>query len=196
MSIIPSIDMIVPLYYHDQKLFLILDKFFNSVKKHYPEINLIVVDGHSPLPLPPHWPVTTVNEENLGFTETVNRGLKLSTAEIIIVANDDLEFKKGDLDRFKEITYKEGIFSPRDTASGNLETFGAIWGMNRKTFKKMGYLNEKFRNYFSDKDYYDRAKKLGVPIVKWHDICVTHHESATMNLLDKKELFEQDQSKL
>jgi GT2 family glycosyltransferase len=188
------IDAVVPLYVNDASLYPIINDFFESMNL-YPDIKLIVIDDCSPLKPLPSWPITFRNEKNLGFTGTVNRGLKLTNAEIILVLNDDLKIKKGDLDRYYLID-TVGIYSPRDTASDNTDRFGAIWGMNRDTYNKMGKLNEKYKHYFSDLDYYNRAKEMYIPITKWQDICVEHRESATYKNEDKKKLFEEDQKKL
>ena len=187
-----KIDCVVPLYVNDSSLYPIINDFFESMKL-YPDIRLIVIDDCSLLPTL-NWPITLRNEKNLGFTATVNRGLSMTTADVIIVLNDDLKIKKGDLDRYYLIG--EGIYSPRDTASDNTDRFGAIWGMDRETYEKMGNLNEKYKHYFSDLDYYNRAKEKGIPVLKWHDLVVEHKESATYKHRDKDKLFTEDQKKL
>jgi GT2 family glycosyltransferase len=190
-----KISIVVPIYYKSE-LYLTIEKCLDSIEKYYPDFHLITLDDCSPTKSP--FKTTLKNEKNMGFTASVNKLLKeaFKTADIVIVANDDLEFKEGDLDHFKEIENIDGIYSPRDTASGNLDTFGAIWGMNKNTYKKLGPMNEKFVNYFSDADYYNRAKKIGLPVVKWKDVVVTHHESSTFNLVNKKELYEKDQKNI
>jgi glycosyltransferase involved in cell wall biosynthesis len=186
---IPRIDVIIPLYFCDLSLYPVIRDCLGSLKEHYPELNVIVVDDCSPLEH--DFSVTARNDTNLGYTATVNRGLSLSTGDVVIVANDDLLFKSGDLDRFRELKGL-GIFSPSDSASGNLETFGCIWGMTQQTFKKMGLLDERFKHFYSDREYYERAKKLNVPVVKWKDIVIEHRESATYNKLDKDKLLGED----
>jgi len=197
MNLKPNIQVgkaaiIVPIYYK-LELYLIIQECLDSLKRYYPDFNLITIDDCSPEPIPPDWLITWQNEKNLGYTKTINRGLKFAfkKADIVIIANDDLEFKKGDLDKFRKIK-DIGIYFPRDSASGALDTFGSIWGMNKATFQKLGLLNEKYKHFFSDRDYYQRALKFKIPIIKWDDICITHHESATYNILNKKELFKED----
>jgi len=187
-----KIDAVVPMYVNHKSMFPIIQRFFDSIKTNYPDINLIVIDDASPVP---HgFKFDFKNYVNSGFTHTVNMGLIKTTAPIILVLNDDLVIKKGDLDRFYDVEGL-GIWSPRDTASDNTDSFGAIWGMTRATYELLGNLNEKYRNYFSDKDYYNRAKKAGVPIHKWNDICVEHAESATFKNEDKERLYKEDQKK-
>jgi GT2 family glycosyltransferase len=186
-------EIIIPIYYHRPELFLIIDKCLKTLDLYYPKLKRIIIDDGSPLPTD-MWPITYRNKENLGFTKTINIGLALSKKPVIIIANDDIEFHPGCLDRFFELK-DLGIYSPRDSASGGLKSFGAIWGMTRKTFRKLGYLDERFKHFYSDVDYLERAERLKVPVVKWDDILITHHESATYNLLPKELLMADDYKK-
>lgn len=183
------IAILVPLYVCDNSLYPIITRFFDSLNKYYPDIPIYVVDDASPLP---HgFPVTVRNETNLGFTKTVNKLLELAKEDIMIIANDDLVIGPGQLDSFKSLKDNQ-IASPRDTASSPDDKFGSIWGMTRKTYKKLGPLDEQYRNFYSDVEYYNRAKRKKVEIVKWNDIVIEHIESATYKTLDKEKLLEQD----
>lgn len=192
---------VVPLYLCDISLYAVIETFFRSMAEYYPDLELVVIDDCSPLPIPPHWPISFRQEKNQGFTSTVNIGLWLANADITIVANDDLQIKAGDLDRFFDLNPDEAVIaSPRDTSSDDTDGFGAIWGITRTAYRLLGGLDERYRHFWSDKDYYKRAKEQGVTIVKWHDIIVDHPESATYKLVDKARLlaedtarFEQDQ---
>lgn len=181
--------IVIPMYYLPE-LYLIIDKCLKSIKKHYPDWRLIVLDDCSPTYSPFHADI--YNGVNKGFTASVNtlleEGFKYS--DVVIVCNDDIEIRKGDLDKF--VNLPDGIYSPPDTASGDLDSFGCIWGINKTTYKKLGQLDERFRNYFSDQDYYQRAKKLGIPIVKWTSPLIQHHESSTFNLVDKDTQYFED----
>jgi|GEM_PF-4501405 len=181
--------IVCPIYYKPE-LYLTIDKCLKSIKRHYPDWTLITLDDCSPTYSP--FPTTIQNGTNMGYTYSVNRLLEegFKTSDIVIILNDDVELRSGDLSKFK--TIKDGIYSPPDTASGSLETFGCCWGLNKATFEKMGKLDERFVNYFSDMEYFERAKKLGVPVVKWSEPRIIHHESSTFNLVDKDELFERD----
>jgi len=184
------ISICIPIFYKPE-LYTIIDRCLKSIKKYYPDFNLITLDDASLYFNP--FSITIHNQKNLGFTASVNKLLKYAfkISDTVIIVNDDLEFKEGDLDRYRRLG--NGIYSPRDTASGNLSTFGAIWGMNKKTYRKMGLLDNKYKHFCSDLDYYDKAIRLGVPIVKWTDICVLHHESATYKSENKTELLKRDQ---
>jgi len=144
--------------------------------KIYPQVELIVIDDCSLLPH--NFLVTFRNEENLGFTRTVNKGLSLFNSDVVLILNDDLKIKEGDLDELVLLN-KKGIYYPRDTASGNLDQFGAIWGMTRETFNELGYLDESLPHYGSDREYYERAIKKGIPVIKIDHRCIEHRESST-----------------
>lgn len=188
-----KVAVVVPLYINHPSLYPIVSEFFDSLSDNYPDIELIVIDDASLLAH--YFPVTILNKENEGFTKTVNKGLKwvftMLNYDIAIVLNDDLVIQKGDLDRFFSL---EGttIASPRDTASDDTDKWGAIWGITKEAYKLLGALDDKYHHYYSDVDYYDRAKKKGVTIIKWNDICVLHRESSTFQTLDKDTLLEED----
>lgn len=105
--------------------------------------------------------------------------------------NDDITLKKGDLDRFLLID-SLGIFSPKTVDEGEGDRFGSIWGMNRQTYKILGNLDERFPHFFSDTEYYNRAKKYGFKITKWYDVVIDHESSATYNKLENREEIYQE----
>jgi len=175
---ITSVDLLVPLFVNHPSLYPIITEFFESIPKGF---NVITVDDHSPLPH--DFPVTYRNRRNIGFTGTVNKLLSMSKADIMVVCNDDLKFKEGDLDWVKDT---KGIYFPRDSASANLDIFGAIWAIDRKSFEKLGYLDEKLPHYGSDREYYERTIKLGIPVVKIPEICIDHREGSTYKFTDHR----------
>lgn len=185
------VSVVVPLYYCDTSLFLPINGCLTALQEHYPDYELVVVDDCSPLEPYSRWPVTSRNEGNRGFTATVNEGLRQARGDVLVVLNDDVSVRKGQLDRFKGL---EGlvIASPADTASSDDDRFGACWGMTRETYARLGALDESYRNFFSDTDYWLRAKEAGIPVVKWEDVVLEHRESSTFRLLDKEQLLSDD----
>ncbi len=187
--------LVVPLYINHESLYPIVERFFDSLKEHYPDLDLVTVDDASPLPH--DFKVTVKNEDNFGFTTTVNHGLLKAfhdpEVNIVIVANDDLTFKAGDLERFFELdSTKPIIASPMDTSASSDDRFGSIWGITRAAYEKLGPLDARYKHFYSDMEYYLRAKKKGVEIIKWYDITVEHPESATYKHVAKEELLEED----
>ncbi len=170
------LSIVIPIFFNKLELYQVIDNCINSVKEFYPDEELILIDDCSPLPCD-DWPITYRKDTNTGFTQTVNEGLKRATSDKIVIMNDDIILQKGDLDKF--YTMEEGIYSPKTTDEGEGDRFGSIWGMNRQTFEKMGYLDINYPHYFSDTEYYNRAKTLNISIVKWANIVVDHIGKAT-----------------
>lgn len=189
-----ELSIIIPVYFHKVELYPIIQRCLDSIKEHYPEAELILIDDGSPLDTS-DWPITYKKPKSTGFTNTVNEGLHRATNDIIVVMNDDITLKAGDLDRFYEIN-AVGIYSPKTDDEGDGDKFGSIWGMNRETYERMGDLDEKFPHYFSDTEYYNKAKRLEIPITKWYDIIITHESGATYKELEnREELYEQDKER-
>ena len=187
------VDIVIPLYICDQSLYPIVQRCFDALGDIKGEYRLIVVDDASPLPH--YFPVDVQNEENRGFTATVNEGLKASTADIVVVMNDDIILTQECFNRFKSMRGLQ-IASPMDTSASNDDRFGACWGITREALDHLGLLDEQYRNFWSDMDYYERAKKAGIDVVKWNSIILEHPESATFKSLgNKEELLAEDTEK-
>lgn len=187
-------DILIPIYYCDPSLFIPIETCLSTLQACYPGFKPTLWDDGSPLELPPHWDTLGQNPANMGYTYTVNRLLEQSEADVLIVCNDDVEFHPGCLDRFFTLE-DDVIASPADTASGNLDGFGCLWGMTRATYGRLGPLDERMRHFFSDADYGQRAARLGMEVRKWRDITVRHPESTTYKLLgNKEELLRADEA--
>lgn len=192
-----EVSVIVPLYFCDVSLYPKIERSLNSVKAELVGFQeLVLVDDASPLPLPGHWEPMFSNKENLGFTATVNRGLEYAfshNTDVAVVMNDDIVMTPQCMDRFKALDPNSlTIASPRDTASDDSDRFGACWGITRDAYELLGPLNEEYRHFYSDREYYERAKEAGVEVVKWDDIVLEHPESSTYGLLDKQTLLSAD----
>lgn len=192
---VSKIEIILPVYLSENSLYPIVERCIGSLNEFYPDMAIHVVDDGSPLPFPSDWIdyITTYSHysDNRGYTAAVNFGLESGYGETLIVANDDLTFKAGDLDRFYTLPDMV-IASPADTASSPDDRFGSIWGLTRKTYEHLGPLDARYKHFFSDREYYDRAKEMGVDIVKWHDVVIDHVESGTYKTVDKEKLFKED----
>lgn len=193
-----KISIVIPLYLNREELCPVIQRCFESIPEE--DVELIVVDDASPLDTnffrkmieerETRW---FVNSKNLGFTGTVNRGLSLARENILLVMNDDIILEPGQISRFFDIS-SDGIYSPRTTNEGPGDRFSSIWGMTRRTYEKLGSLEPSLKHFFSDTEYYDRAVYLGIPIVKWNDIVISHEGGKTYNTLtEKNDLYLEDQ---
>ncbi len=189
------VDIVIPLYVCDPSLYPVIQRTYDALQpiqdKYDP--GFVIIDDASPLPH--DFRVYYRNEENEGFTKTVNRGLMMAfgqkEVEVVIIMNDDIILTEECFVHFSKMKGLQ-IASPRDTASSPDDRFGSCWGITREAYELLGLLDEKFRHYFSDQEYYDRAKKAGVEIIKWNSIVLEHPESSTFKLLDKAKLLADD----
>lgn len=136
-----------------------------------------------------HHDLALWNQKNEGYTKAVNSGLKLAIShhhEKLIVANDDLVFDDGDLSWVSDIV-PGVIVSPKTSDEGDGDMFGSLWGIHAETVATLGYLDELLPHFFSDTEYYHRAKRQGIKIIKREDIVVKHVGGATYNLSPNKE---------
>lgn len=179
--------IIVPIFYKPE-LYLTIKNCLDSLKKYYPDLELITIDD-SIEDCP--FECTYKNKENLGYVKTINKGLEISKGDILIVANDDLTFSRNVID---PLLYIKGltIASIQDTAGTLDNRFGCIFAMTREVYDLLGGFDERFRNFFADRDYYNKAIKNKVNVVKFFDKTIEHIESATFKRINKDELFDND----
>lgn len=194
---IKTFTVLIPIYFNDTSLYKVINDCLTSLKDTHDNINLLIADDASPLGCPWENKANCFigQAKNLGFTSNVNSGLEFwydnNLSDVIVIANDDLYFEADNLERYRDCS-GVGIWFPNTTDGGDLPTFGSIWGITRATYRKLGGLNTKYKHFYSDTDYYDRAVKAGVPITKWSDIVISHKESATYKTIDKTALLEKD----
>lgn len=189
MSSTQPISVVIPLYFCSPTLYAPIQKCLQALERC--GITPTVLDDCSPLEIPAHWPVEGRNYQNLGFTKTVNKLLESANGKVIVVMNDDIIMTEECLERFKLLSGAV-IASPLDTASSQNDKFGACWGITQEAYKILGPMNEKYKNFFSDTEYYERAKERGITIIKWTDITLEHPESSTYKQLDKEALLKED----
>lgn len=175
-----KVSIITPLYFKELEKYPILDAFYDTYTMYKkPNFELIVIDDCSPLDH--DFYVTFKKPCNTGFTETVNEGFKRATGEILVMASDDIEFNSKIMDKIETIKDNE-VCLPTWVGEpvSDDNKFGFFWGMTRKTFYKLGKMDESMTQYFSDLDYNTRAKEKCIKIVKWWDTPVLHHGGATL----------------
>lgn len=188
------ISIVIPIFYLPE-LYLTIKKCLESVAKYYPDWLVITLDDGSPTKNP--FPTTIQNETNLGYVKSINKLMEYAfrKADVVIVLNDDLEILPNSLDIFKNLKDMT-IASVQDSSGTSDNMFGSNFGMTKKTYELLGGFDEKFKNYFADRDYYNTAIHEGVKVIKDFNYTLPHHESATFNKLDKKKLFNEDEVKL
>lgn len=195
MSFTQRISIVIPIYYCSSQLYLPIQECLRHVAELKGQKDVIIIDDASPMDHP--FPSRFRNPKNYGFTKTINIGLlqfNKTRNDVVIIMNDDITITQECFDRFRTLKGMQ-IASPMDTASSNDDKFGACWGMTREVYDYLGSLDERYRNFYSDTDYYEQAKKAGVEIIKWRDIVLKHPESSTYKLLNKEVLLEADRNR-
>lgn len=176
--------IIIPVYYHRVDLYPIITTCIESFHEFKtPDCELILVDDCSPLDTI-DWEdkcdVYIKKSVNTGFTNTVNTGLDAATGDVLAVVNDDVTFNEDIFKRLSEV--EDGaIYLPAWAGEPQSEDdrFGFFWAITRRTQQSLGLLDENMKHYFSDLDYYMRAKAKGIEVIKWWDTPVLHCSGAT-----------------
>lgn len=183
------ISVIIPVYLKDEELLEMTDRCIDSLFETASPDEVIVVDDCSPI----HASYANVEcirrDENGRFPKAVNTGLKHAKGDIIIVSNNDIVFYPGWIEGLTGALERFDIASIRVTDSDGWETedkytkddrFGSLWAMKREVYESLGGLDEEFMlGAFEDLDYYNRAKKAGFKIGKYHGALVEHIGRAT-----------------
>ena len=202
-----SFDVIIPNYVTDVSLPIVL-RCLESVRKHSPEARLIFVDNGSPAlssvsPMLNLFPdaVKILNPTNLGFIKAVNHGLRASTAEHVVLLNNDTEVVTDWLPRMRAaFTGKVGIVGPRSQPNGTISSqmphrTATILGpgemlvffcamISRAVIEKVGLLDEEFGIGLGDDDEYCwRTQRAGFDLCFLGDLTILHHHKVTFRQL-------------
>jgi GT2 family glycosyltransferase len=201
------IDIVIPNYVTAASLPIVLRCLY-SVRQCSPDARLIFVDNASPtldalLPELAHHKdvVRILNQTNLGFVKAVNQGLRASTADYVVLLNNDTEVVPGWLEKMlAAFIGKVGIVGPRSNPNGTLSCqlpyrtatilppgqmlvfFCVI--ISRAVIEKVGLLDEEFGVGLGDDDEYCwRAQQAGFDLCFLGDLTILHHHKTTFNQL-------------
>lgn len=152
------------------------------------DIDLIVIDNASNYPLAPNSLKklsVVVNKENKGFTFAVNQGLLAADSEYVCVANSDLISipEKWDLFLLDEEDLQSGILFPCPDSTDGLGWFppGFMFMAHRETFARIGAFDERFFLFYSDSDYWVRARELGIPLIADASLKIKNRRRVTVD---------------
>ena len=184
--------IIIPVYLPDEHMRDLAMKCLQTLSTTLPlELSEIIIidNGSINSEVELYCDIYKKHKEPIGYAKAVNEGLRLASGEILIIANQDLEFEHGWLYELTEPLKEYGICSLREsdyygeTTSNRLEEngkFGCLWAMTRGLYNTLGGLSEDFgRGFFEDTEYHLRAKKRGIRIVKNHRAYIIHREPSS-----------------
>lgn len=170
--------LIIPTYYANEELKKMTKRCINSLWVERPEEVILAVDT-----------------QGEGYSKTVNRALKASHGDILIVGNNDLIFKKGWLSGLLKPLENHDIStvwtSDQDVKlEDKIEErarFGSLFAMKRNVYRVLGGFDEQFKGYFADTDYRRRALDAGFTIGKNLNCVVQHEAKATYKQTDPED---------
>lgn len=202
-------------------------KCLKSIKQYSHDYQVIFVDNgseekefqkiYSVLKTIPH--ILVRNQENLGFVKAVNQGLKLSSADYIVIMNNDTEAVKNWLDILAAPMESDPLIAatgPRTTTPyswqgctdpgsskvitlppNSMLAFFCVM-IRKSVIDQVGLLDEAFGIGFGDDDdYCARIQKLGYVLAWCTDIIIPHHHRATFKkLYSDKEIANMQQKNL
>lgn len=188
-----KISIILPNYCPDQQVAEYLTKFIISLMNNTPmPYQLIVVENGSHTPkLKEAADIYIHKYDAIGYARAVNIGLAIADGDIFVIMNNDLEVPPNWLKTMLG-QYEGGTLAPIDhpiQIEGLIEDshwFSMIM-FDRKTFNKVGYLDESLPYRFHDQDYSIRVKKAGLPVRQTADVVVSHINSATYSKMGRNE---------
>lgn len=96
-----------------------------------------------------------------GFAKAVNQGLKLAKGDYIMVVNNDVEWKSGNL---KDLCVESTVTSPK-VNNAEQPFWGSFFCIPRSVYESIGGLDEQFGiGYYEDEDYAKRLEQAGIPM--------------------------------
>lgn len=169
------ISAIVPCLWVNQELFDMTVRCLNGLK----DIDELIV----------------INRDR-SYAGNVNAGLKIAEGDIIMVANNDLEFLDPhwlhhltwpleEYDICSIVASDQGWETRDELEEGG--KFGSIFAMKRTVYDTIGGFDEALGHYFIDLDYQKRAEDAGFRVVKNHASLVHHVGKATFNQVDPED---------
>lgn len=191
-----TVGVVIPCYWLNDDLIKMTIRCVNSLVDTCDAKWLLVDDG-SPAPYPEEVPWILELNENRGYAVAANAGMELIDTDIIIVANNDIEFLPGWFEAILLPLYGDyDVSMIRVTDSDGWETeekitendkFGSLFAMKREVYDIVGGFDERFRGYFSDLDYRKRIIESGFRIGKNHAGLVEHKGKATYKQADPED---------
>lgn len=158
-----KISVIIPHYPFNDEINDTLKKCETSLS-HYDELVLVVND-------------------KIGFAKAVNYGLKLAKGDYLMVVNNDIVWRTGDL---RELCIPNVVTSPT-VNSKDQKFWGCFFCIPRNIYEKIGGLDEQFEiGYFEDDDFIKRLELAGVEMRCINSCDIVTRGSSTMEQFDTK----------
>lgn len=198
-----KVAVIIPAYYINQDYVDMTQDCVNSVKATCTPDEIIVVNDGSPVKAEIDFAKNIHLPENKGYAGAVNAGFEATTADVIIVLNNDalavdgwFEGLLGPIEQGYDIvsirTSDSDGFEKVDKISEG-DKFGSVWAIRSPVFYDLGMLSTDFgRGYAEDLALWHDAKEKGYRIAKNHNAIIFHEGKKTFKEIDPDDTLYMD----
>lgn len=172
---IMKISVVIPFYPVDEEKYSVLQKCVKSLPEHYETI--------------------VVWNRKEGMAKAINEGAKLATGTHLLIMNDDVEYKSGNLE---DLCLEETTTSP----SFNGREYEYIWGscfcIPKKVWDDVGGMDERYNiSYFDDDDFIMSLQQKSYTMRSVPSVIFSHDTPGRTleRIPDRNEFFESNKQK-
>lgn len=184
--------VIIPCWIVDSTLLQLTHRCVQSIRD-TSDAKIILIDNGSRLWsdfLTDEADILIKNSENLGYVKAINQGFKQAKTDYIVAGNNDYVMVDGWEQEMQNVLGIDTagvscLITDEDKIDGEFRiehgTPGGWWMIKRETLDKVGLLDERFFNTYSDIDLCWRLKKIGKSILTSPKVVVHHHGEASLS---------------
>lgn len=133
-----------------------------------------------------------IDDQIDNLAKKINRGLRESLGDLIVVSNDDVVLTKGHL---KDLCEESKITSPTVNGAYPSKAYHAhMWGMTRRAYDEIGGWSEEYDGfYYDDSDYWMKFMDLGYAAAVNVDVDILHdHPGFTLGTFNNEGRMERN----
>jgi len=115
-----------------------------------------------------------IPDKDISLAQKINKGLKQAKGDYLIVSNDDVIARSGEL---RQLCVPGEVHSP--VVHGGIDkTFhGHMWCLPREVYEQVGGYDESCPGvYYQDSEFWVRLILAGIPVVKNESVHIDHPE--------------------
>ena len=142
-----------------------------------------------------HDEIIIVWNNRMGYAPAINRGLMSARGDFLIVMNDDVVLRSGNL---ADLCIPDVVTSPLNGDRSYPYIWGSCFCLPRRIYNRLGGLDERYEtSYFDDDDLILTLQTMGVPMRTVDSVVFDHpHPGTTLDSLpDRNEFFERNKKR-
>jgi GT2 family glycosyltransferase len=170
----PKLSIVIPTYTINKELNEMAYKCAQSYRKYVDDLIICEDGGNFSEELMSITDSYIYNKNNVGFTKNVNRGWKYAQGDYVAIVSSDTYLVAGDLNN---LCIPGKVTSPI-IENQNIEALaGPFFVTPKSVTKKIGYLNEKMKTYYSDTEYDNRTRDIFQKVLS---VIIKHDHARTV----------------